>query len=87
MFAIYLTQFEIAKWTSYENRAKYFPIDSRYKFGLLAATRSSKGTKRLFVRGFAVEPDLVDAPHILLTRKDIKLVQKIPHYPRALQPS
>lgn len=69
----YLSQFEIARWTSFENRARYFPIDSRYKFGLLAATRSNSGTKRLWVRGFATEPDEVDAPHILLRHKDISL--------------
>lgn len=69
----YLQQFEIARWTSYENRGGYFPIDSRYKFGLLAATRSDEGTRKLSVRSFATEPDEVDAPHIELGRDDIKL--------------
>lgn len=69
----YLQQFEIARWTSYENRGGYFPIDSRYKFGLLAATRSDEGTRKLSVRSFATEPDEVDAPHIELDRDDIKL--------------
>ena len=69
----YFAQFEIARWTSFENRARYFPIDSRYKFGLLAATRSNGGTKKLWIRGFATEPDEVDAPHILLRRKEIPL--------------
>lgn len=75
----YLSQFEIARWTSYENRGGYFPIDSRYKFGLLAATRSNVGTKKLSVRGFAVEPDEVDAPHITLHRKDIGLIGRRYH--------
>jgi hypothetical protein len=75
----YLKQFEIARWTSYENRGGYFPIDSRYKFGLLAATRSDKGTKSLSVRAFAVEPDEVDAPHITLTRNDIVLIGRKYH--------
>jgi len=75
----YLSQFEIARWTSYENRGGYFPIDSRYKFGLLAATRSNKGTKRLLVRGLAVEPDEVDAPHITLNRSDIALIGRKYH--------
>lgn len=70
----YIEQFEIARWTGFENRAGYFPIDSRYKFGLLAATRSSKGTKKLLVRAFSVEPEEVDAPHITLLRKDVELV-------------
>jgi hypothetical protein len=70
----YFDQLQIARWTSYENRAHYFPIDSRYKFGLLAATRSTEGTRELFVRGYATEPDEVDAPHILLNRSDIDLL-------------
>lgn len=75
----YLSQFEIARWTSYENRGGYFPIDSRYKFGLLAATRSDFGTKKLSVRGFAIEPDEVDAPHISLHRNDIQLIGRSYH--------
>lgn len=75
----YLSQFEIARWTSYENRGGYFPIDSRYKFGLLAATRSNIGTKKLLVRGFAIEPDEVDAPHIALNRADIALIGRKYH--------
>ena len=75
----YFSQFEIAKWTSFENRARYFPIDSRYKFGILAATRSNSGTKKLWVRGFATEPDEVDAPHTLLQRKDIALIGRKYH--------
>jgi hypothetical protein len=75
----YFSQFEIARWTSYENRAGYFPIDGRYKFGLLAATRSTKGTRQLQVRGFALEPDEVDAPHIALQRSDINLIGRKYH--------
>lgn len=83
----YLSQFEIARWTSYENRAGYFPIDGRYKFGLLAATRSQAGTKRLSVRGFALEPDEVDAPHITLRRPDIALIGRQYHIiPELSQP-
>lgn len=70
----YIEQFEIAKWTGFENRGGYFPIDSRYKFGLLAATRSAKGTKKLQVRSFGVQPEEVDAPHITLLRKDVELI-------------
>jgi hypothetical protein len=85
----YLQQFEIARWTTFENRGGYFPIDSRYKFGLLAATRSDSGTKRLSVRGFAVEPDEVDAPHISLGRQDIALIGRkyhiIPELSRSLE--
>jgi hypothetical protein len=70
----YIEQFEIARWTGFENQAGYFPIDSRYKFGLLAATRSSKGTTTLLVRSFSTEPEEVDAPHITLAREDVELV-------------
>jgi hypothetical protein len=75
----YFQQFEIARWTSFENRGGYFPIDSRYKFGLLAATRSDVGTRQLSVRSFAVEPDEVDAPHIALDREDIRLIGRRYH--------
>ena len=75
----YLQQFEIARWTGFENRGGYFPIDSRYKFGLLAATRSAVGTRQLSVRSFAVEPDEVDAPHITLNRSDIELIGRRYH--------
>ena len=75
----YFSQFEIARWTSYENRAGYFPNDGRYKFGLLAATRSRRGTRQLQVRGFAIEPDEVDAPHIALQRSDINLIGRKYH--------
>ncbi|KQW39040.1 hypothetical protein ASC76_13920 [Rhizobacter sp. Root404] len=75
----YFQQFEIARWTSFENRGGYFPIDSRYKFGLLAATRSDVGTRQLSVRSFAVEPDEVDAPHISLDREDIRLIGRRYH--------
>lgn len=75
----YLGQFEIARWTSFENRAGYFPIDGRYKFGLLAATRSNMGTRSLSVRTFAVEPDEVDAPHVQLSNDDIKLIGRKYH--------
>ena len=75
----YFEQFEIARWTSFENRGGYFPIDSRYKFGLLAATRSTVGTRQLSVRSFAVEPDEVDAPHIALDQADIRLIGRRYH--------
>lgn len=75
----YFSQFEIARWTSFENRAGYFPIDGRYKFGLLAATRSHIGTEQLSVRGFALEPNEVDAPHITLQRSDIALIGRQYH--------
>lgn len=75
----YFEQFKIARWTSFENRGGYFPIDSRYKFGLLAATRSRVGTQQFSVRSFAREPDEVDAPHIALDQADIRLIGRRYH--------
>jgi hypothetical protein len=70
----YLEQFEIAQWTSFENRLGLFPIDGRYKFGLLAATRSPAGTREFYVRAFATRPEEVLEPHIVLSREDVDLL-------------
>jgi len=70
----YLEQFEIAQWTSFENRLGLFPIDGRYKFGLLAATRSPAGTREFYVRSFATQPEEVLAPHIVVSREDVDLL-------------
>lgn len=75
----YLEQFEIAQWTSFENRLGLFPIDSRYKFGILAATRSPEGTREFYVRSFAKRPEEVLAPHIVLSRKDVELLGRQYH--------
>lgn len=75
----YLEQFEIAQWTSYENRLGLFPIDGRYKFGLLAATRSPAGTREFYVRSFATKPEEVLAPHIVLSREDVDLLGRRYH--------
>jgi len=50
---LYLEHMSIERWTGFENLAGYFPIDSRYKFGLLVARRDSRGTRRLRVRSMA----------------------------------
>lgn len=75
----YLEQFEIAQWTSYENRLGLFPIDGRYKFGLLAATRSPAGTQEFYVRSFATKPEEVLARHIVLSREDMELLGRRYH--------
>lgn len=75
----YLAQFEIAQWTSFENRLGLFPIDGRYKFGLLAATRSPAGTREFYVRSFATRPEEVLAPHIVLSREDVDLLGRRYH--------
>lgn len=75
----YLEQFEIAQWTSFENRLGLFPIDSRYKFGILAATRSTEGTREFYVRAFATRPEEVLAPHVVLSREDVDLLGREYH--------
>lgn len=50
---LYLEHMSIERWTGFENLAGYFPIDSRYKFGLLVARRDPRGTQRLRVRSMA----------------------------------
>jgi hypothetical protein len=52
---LYLEHMSIERWTGFENLAGYFPIDSRYKFGLLVARRDQRGTRRLRVRSMARE--------------------------------
>jgi hypothetical protein len=49
----YLEHMSMERWTGFENLAGYFPIDSRYKFGLLVARRDPRGTRRLRVRSMA----------------------------------
>jgi N-6 DNA Methylase len=64
--ARYFEQFELESWTAFENLRRYFPIDGRYKFGILVGTRSGAGTKGIAVRSFCTEPREVDAKHIKL---------------------
>lgn len=67
----YLAHFALERWTSFENRGKYFQIDSRYKFGLLTGTRASTGTERLDILSFCMHPHDVRAPHVRLARDEI----------------
>jgi predicted RNA methylase len=68
---LYLDHFALESWTSFENRAKLFDIDSRYKFGLLTGTRSTAGTGSLNILSFAVQPDDINKPHVRLSRTEI----------------
>jgi hypothetical protein len=67
----YLSIFRLEKWTTFENRKKLFPIDSRYKFGLLSAARDDRGTDSFFVKAFSSNPDDVHAPHVLVSGANI----------------
>lgn len=61
---LYLDHLSLERWTTYENRGRYFAIDSRYKFGLLSASRSDDGTSRLMIRSFSTHPREAKEEHI-----------------------
>lgn len=70
----YFAHLRMDRWTSFENLAKYFAIDSRYKFGLLTATRNPAGTNSINVRSFAVEPAEAAGDHFEITRDELHQV-------------
>lgn len=70
----YLQQFDLERWTGFENRSQHFAIDTRYKFGLLFGRRSPEGTQGLLVQSFASEPEDVTAAHVHLTRADLQRI-------------
>lgn len=61
---LYLTRTSLEQWTSFENRKGYFPIDGRYKFGILRARRDPAGTRSVRVLGMAGEARQLSARHI-----------------------
>jgi predicted RNA methylase len=68
---LYLDYFALDRWTSFENRGKYFSIDSRYKFGILTGTRNPQGTAALATRAFAIYPEETESPHVVVSREDL----------------
>jgi hypothetical protein len=71
---LYLSHLKIERWTSFENRRGYFPIDGRYKFGILRGERNPEGTKAFQVRAFAADANEVHKRHTRLYRADLRLV-------------
>jgi len=69
----YLDCMALERWTSFENLAGYFPIDGRYKFGILAATRSEAGTSSFKVRFMARDAAEATARngHLALSRAQL----------------
>jgi hypothetical protein len=63
---LYLSRTAVDQWTSFENRRGYFPIDGRYKFGILRARRDPKGTRSLRVLGMAGDARRLAARHVRL---------------------
>lgn len=70
--ARYFNHFELESWTSFENLRRHFPIDGRYKFGILVGTRSMRGTGSLAIRSFATEPHELTAEHVIVTTQTIR---------------
>ena len=70
--ARYFNHFQLEQWTSFENLRRHFPIDGRYKFGILVGARSVRGTDSIAVRSFSTEPHEVAAEHVVLTNQTIR---------------
>jgi hypothetical protein len=70
----YLDHLAMERWTGFENLVGYFPIDGRYKFGLLRARRDARGTARVRVRFMAREAAEAadDRGHLSLSRSQIE---------------
>lgn len=64
---LYLEFTQIEQWTSLENRRGYFPIDGRYKFGILAARRDPWGTRTLQTLGMADDISQLTSKHVSLS--------------------
>lgn len=74
--SLYLDHLEVTQWTGFENLERYFPIDGRYKFGVLVATKGRSSSKALKVRFMARHADACSdlESHVSLGRKDLTLV-------------
>ncbi|HET6940567.1 MAG TPA: N-6 DNA methylase [Sphingomicrobium sp.] len=72
--AMYLTHLALERWTSFENRGRYFQIDSRFKFGLLTGSRAANGTTELGVLSFCTHPEAVEALHVTLDRDELAVI-------------
>jgi hypothetical protein len=68
----YFTHFQLESWTGFENLRQHFPIDGRYKFGILVGARSRLGTKSIAVKSFATEPEELEARHVIISSPMIK---------------
>lgn len=71
---LYLSHTAVEQWTSFENRERYFPIDGRYKFGILAASVDPAGTRALRTLGMADHVRQLDAPHVEIETHDLQAI-------------
>jgi hypothetical protein len=69
---LYLTHLSLERWTSFENRRGYFPIDSRYKFGILTGHRNSSGTTSFATLGFAEDATDLRRHHPRVRRQELR---------------
>jgi hypothetical protein len=67
----YFDQLSIESWTSFENLKGYFPIDGRYKFGLLVGCRSKSGTSQFKIRSFATDPTEIKHAHVEISHSQL----------------
>ncbi len=69
----YLRCMSLERWTGFENLGGYFPIDGRYKFGILSAARSEAGTSDFKVRFMARDAREATARngHMVLSRRQV----------------
>ncbi|MGC5198381.1 hypothetical protein, partial [Aphanothece microscopica] len=68
----YLNQIAIERWSVIENIDRLFPIDSRYKFGVLIGSRSATGTHAFGVRGMCITLAELGAEHVTLQREHLE---------------
>jgi hypothetical protein len=71
---MYMRHMAVERWTSFENRRGYFPIDSRYKFGILVATRAAAGTVAFRTRGFAADASELRSKHVTVRASDLDVL-------------
>jgi hypothetical protein len=67
----YLAQLDVKRWTSFENRYGHFPIDGRYKFGILTAIRDRAGTGTLPIRAFAADASELRRAHVRVSAAEL----------------
>lgn len=72
--ALYVRHTSIEQWTSLENRRGYFPIDGRYKFGILAAQRNRAGTSTLRTLGMADDIRQLTSRHVALPTQTLDTI-------------
>ena len=71
---LYFSNMSIKRWSSFENQSKLFPIDSRYKFGILLATKTRDGTKKYVTRSFCSQPQDVERKHIVIHCSELERI-------------